>query len=118
MSDTMTSSEKKEFSPYFDPDQLVLTKDMIRNIINAIIRRWRSGDKPPFWAIKALEAFRISLRFYSDAEINTIFKSIITCVNEMQMLNAMARMKNEMPTTKELADMVVHKMNSGEMFKQ
>lgn len=106
-----------DFNPYFNPDELTLDKDILRDIINAIIGRWKQGNKPPKIAIKALEAFRISLHFYSDEQVNAIFKSIITVTNEMQMINAMSRMKNEMPTTKVLSDMVIRKLENGELFK-
>ena len=105
-----------KMNPYFNPDELKLDKDILRNIINAIIQRWKKGYRPPRIAIKALEAFRISLRFYSDEQINSIFNSIIICTNEMQMINAMARMKDEMPSTKTLSDMVIKKLENGELF--
>lgn len=104
-------------NPYFDPDEIKLDKPILRNIMNAVIKRWKSGKKPPRIAIKALEAFRVSLHFYSDEQVNAIFKSIIICTNEMQMINAMARLKKEQPTTKVLSDMVIRKLENGELFK-
>ena len=105
-----------KFNPYFNPDEIKLDKEILRKIINAIIDHWQKGEKPPFFAIKALKVFRVSLRFYSDEQLNSIFKSIIVCTNEMQMINAMCRMRNEMPSTKALSEMVIKKLENGELF--
>ena len=104
-------------SPYFDPDEIILTKPIIRKIINGIIERWKVTQGRGFFGIKGLEAFRLSLRFQTDDEIKEIFSSIIRCVNEMQMVNAMLKMKGENPKTEELADMILKKLDSGELLK-
>lgn len=111
------ADKKKAFSPYFDPDEVAINKEILRKIINAVINRWKSGDKKPFFAIKALETFRVSLRFYKDEEINSIFKSIILTVNEMQMINGMLKLKGEFAKTDVLADLAIQKIESGELFQ-
>jgi len=103
-------------NPYFDPDEIIITKEILRKIINGIINRWKKTQGTGFFGIKGLEAFRLSLRFQSDSEIQETFSSIIICVNEMQMINAMMKLKGEMPKTEVLADMVLKKLESGELF--
>ena len=106
----------EKFNPYFDPDKIVITKRILRKIINGIIRRWKRTKGKGFFGIKGLEGFRLSLRFQSDDEVQETFASIITCVNEMQMINAMMRLRGEMPKTEALADMVLEKLDNGELF--
>jgi len=103
-------------NPYFDPDEINITKEILRKIINGIIQRWKKTQNKGFFGIKGLEAFRLSLRFQSDAEIKETFSSIIICVNEMQMINAMMRLKGELPKAEQLADMVLKKLENGELF--
>ena len=33
-----------KMNPYFNPDELKLDKDIYRNIINAIIQRWKKAS--------------------------------------------------------------------------
>ena len=101
------------FSPYFDPDEIVFTKPIMRDLINAIIGRWKKSPSKHRTQIMALEAFRLSLRFQSDDSISEVVKSIVEMVNEMQTYNAMLRMKKENPTTRELADLAIHKIRNG-----
>jgi len=103
-------------NPYFDPDEVKLTKDHIRLIINAVIKRWKKNKSANMIQIKALEAFRVSLRLQSDENIEEIFKAIIVCVNEMQMMNAMLRMKEERPTTDQLLAIVQKRIERGDIF--
>ena len=103
-------------NPYFDPNEIVITKDILRKIINGIIKRWKKTQKTGFFGIKGLETFRLSLRFQTDEEIRETFSSIITCVNEMQMINAMMKLRGEMPKAEVLADMVLKKLENGELF--
>ena len=101
------------FSPYFDPDEIVFTKPIMRDLINAVIARWKNSDTKHRTQIMALEAFRVSLRFQTDASIAEVVKSIIEMVNEMQMLNAMLKLKKEYPSTRELADLAIQKIRGG-----
>jgi len=105
-----------KFNPYFDPEEIVITKPILRKIINGIINRWKKTQGKGFFGIKGLEGFRLSLRFQSDEEIQETFASIILCVNEMQMINAMMKLRGEMPKTDVLADMVLKKLENGEIF--
>ena len=102
-----------KFSPYFDPDEIVLTKAILRDLINALIARWQEKPQKHRVQIMALETFRLSLRFQSDESVAEIIKSIVTMVNEMQMYNALMKLKDEMPTTRQLADMAIHKIRNG-----
>jgi len=40
-------------NPYFDPDEVRLTKDHIRLIINAVIKRWKKNKSANMIQIKA-----------------------------------------------------------------
>ena len=101
------------FSPYFDPDEIVLGKAIMRDLINAIIARWKKKPGKHRVQIVALETFRLSLRFQSDESVQEIVKSIVVMVNEMQTYNALLKMKNEMPTTRQLADLAILKIRTG-----
>ena len=72
----------------------------MRDLINAVIARWKNSDTKHRTQIMALEAFRVSLRFQTDASIAEVVKSIIEMVNEMQMLNAMLKLQKRISVNK------------------
>lgn len=80
-----------KFSPYFDPDEVVIDKAMLNKIIDAMIRRWKKNEKANFWSIQQARAFRGFVRLQSDRQINTIFREILRTINEIQYLGALAR---------------------------
>lgn len=104
----------KKFSPYFDPDQIVLTKPILIKFINKAISKWEKAEKKHFWQIKALEAFRLSLRFQSDEAIEAVMKGVVEFVNDMQTTNAMLILKDEMPSTEQLANIALKKFEEKE----
>ena len=104
------------FSPYFDPDHINIDKDTITKLINAMLQRWKKNKKNNKVQIMALQTFKLSLHFQSDETINEIMKSIVSCVNEMQQYNAMMRLKKEFPTTSQLTDIVIAKIEKGDVF--
>ena len=95
---------------YFNPDDIVITKDHLHKMINVIIKRWQMDEKKHFWQIKALQTFRLSLRFQSDDAISEVIKSIILFVNRMQEANAILTMKEQHPKTSDLVDMIANKL--------
>ena len=95
---------------YFNPDDIVITKAHVEKMISAIINRWKKDQNKHFWQIKALQTFRISLRFQDDEAIGEVIKSIIIFVNKMQEANAILTMKEQMPKTSELVDMIAKKL--------
>ena len=97
-------------SPYFDPDEVVITKPILREIIDAIVERWKQQPDKHRIQITALQMFKASLRLQSDEAIAAIFRAIVATVNEMQQYNAMLRMEKEMPTTRELADLAISRI--------
>ena len=106
---------EKEVNPYFDPDEVTITKDHLRKIIDAILTQWRKNKQANWIQIKALETFRLSLRLQNDETIGHVFKSIIRVTNEMQMLNAMLRMRKEAPSTDQLLQLTLKRLNEGKI---
>ena len=95
---------------YFDPDNIVITKDHLYKMINVIIKRWQKDEKKHFWQIKALQTFRLSLRLQDDEAISEVIKSIIIFVNKMQEANAILTMRKQFPKTNDLVDMIAAKL--------
>lgn len=95
---------------YFNPDDIVIKKIHLEKMINVIIKRWQLDEKKHFWQIKALQTFRLSLRFQSDEAISEVIKSIIIFVNKMQEANAILTMKKQLPKTADLVDMIAAKL--------
>lgn len=102
-----------KFNPYFDPDEIVITKDILYKIIDATINRWKKQPKRHFFQIKGMQLFRSSLYFQKEEGIAAIVKAIIIVVNKMQMYNAMLRLKNENPSTEVLANMAIDEIERG-----
>lgn len=107
----------KEYQPYFDPDKIVLKKVHLKKIIDAVIIRWQKNTSKHRWQIKALQAFRFSLRIQSDESIELIFKELIKVLNEMQYLNSLMVLKDEFPSTDMLLDLTLKKIDVGEFVK-
>lgn len=106
-----TIAKKMKHNPaYFNPDDVVITKEHLYKMINVIIARWQKDEKKHFWQIKALQTFRLSLRFQSDEAIAEVIKSIILFVNKMQEANAILTMKEQHPKTSDLVDMIAKKL--------
>ena len=106
---------EKNLNPYFDPDEVVISKDHLRQIIDAILDQWKKNPQKNWIQIKALQTFRLSLRLQSDETISHVFKSIIKVTNEMQMLNAMLRLRDEAPSTQQLLDLTIRRLNEGKI---
>lgn len=107
---------EKSINPYFDPDVIIITKDILRKFINALIKRWKKTQGHTFFGVKGLEGFRLSLRFQSDEEVQETMSSIIKFVNEMQLINSMMVLRGDMPKAEVLADMAIKKIESGDLF--
>ena len=102
-----------KFTPYFDPDEVVMTKPILKKILTAIIERWKKDPKKHRFQIAMLVAFRASLRFQTDASIELIFKEVIKVVNRMQRYNAMLKLRKEMPSTNDLANLAIREIERG-----
>lgn len=100
----------KKNPAYFDPDNIVITKQHLHKMIDVIIKRWEKDNQKHFWQIKALQTFRLSLRFQSDEAISEVVKNIIIFVNKMQEANAILTMKQQLPKTGELVDLIAKKL--------
>lgn len=101
---------KKHNPAYFDPDAIVIKKAHLYKMIDVIINRWKMDEKKHFWQIKAMQTFRLSLRIQSDESIEEVIKSIIIFVNKMQEANAILTMREQMPKTGDLVDMIANKL--------
>lgn len=106
-------SQTRKFTPYFDPDEVVLTKHMIQDLCDAIIHRWKKDKKKHFWQISGLQTFKLSLHAQSDEAINEVMRAIITFVNDLQRYNAMLRLKGEMPKMEDLVDLTIRQIREG-----
>lgn len=102
--------------PTFDPDELVLTKPQILLLLNAIKRRWKKNKRGNILHLAAITAFITSLHLLDDETLKTIWKDIINATNEMITLNQMNRMKGEIPKTQDMVDLVIKKIENGDLF--
>lgn len=80
-----------KFSPYFDPEEVIIDKAMLGKITDAMITRWAQNRRANFWQIQQARAFKGFIRLQSDEQISTIFREILKTVNEIQYLGALAR---------------------------
>lgn len=100
----------------FDPDELMLTKDQILSILEAIKTRWKKNRKGNALNLIALTTFTTSMHFIDEKTLQVIWRDIINATNELISLNQMQRMKGEHPKTAEMINIVLGRIERGELF--
>jgi len=104
----------------FDPDKFNITKAQMIMIFGAIEKRW---TKSKFQKLKnakyviALEATKLAISWTDEEVLRQIWKDIIFGFNTLIRLNDEARMRGEYPDMKDLLDITLKKLESGELFE-
>ena len=104
-----------------DPDKFNLSKRQVVMIINAIGKRWTNGTSQKLKNAKyivSLEAMKVAINLTPEDVIQEIWKDMLMGINELMRLNDMERMKQEFPNTQAMIDLVIRKLESGELFAQ
>lgn len=101
---------------HFDPDELLLTKSQILQLLRSIKNRWKKNPRGNALSLAAITAFILSMNFIDEKTLSEIWKDIIKATNELITLNEMTRLKGEYPKSQELVDMVIKKIDDGELF--
>lgn len=102
----------KTVSPYFDPDEFKISKPMVHKIITAIIKRWQKDTKSNWRQISAMKVFRMTIGLQSEEQINAVLSEIIKVTNKMQELNALCRLRGEMPKTEQLVAIALERLEA------
>jgi len=87
----------------FDPDELVLTKKDIMEMMDSIADRWKQDKRSNAKFIISIEAMKLGIRFTSEETLTKLWGEILRGFNELLYENAMAKAKGENePWTKTL----------------
>ncbi len=79
----------------FDPDQLVLSKRDITEMMDSISKRWSKNKSSNYKFIISIEAMKIGIRLMDENTVGLIWKEIINGFNELMYENAMAKARGE-----------------------
>lgn len=90
-------------------------------IFNAIEKRWTDSFIDAIKNAKFVsgcELIKVGIRGIDEETLSIIWHDMLYGLNELMRLNAMARMKNEMPDTEALLNIAIQKIESGDVFKK
>ena len=76
--------------PMFDPDQLVLSKEDVLQMLDAIKSRWSKNKKDNFKLLLSIEGMKVYIRMSSDETIKAIWTEILNGFNELLIENSIA----------------------------
>jgi len=74
----------------FNPDELVLTKDDVLELLDGIESRWKKNKKDNWKLLLSLEGMKVYIRMSSDHTIKAIWSEIVKGFNELLMENSIA----------------------------
>jgi len=113
----MKSKEEKENAEYttvnpliFDPDQLMLSKNDIIEMMDGIESRWKKDKKSNIQFIISMEDMKVGIRLMSETSITKIWTEIVNGFNELLYENAMSKARGENETWAETLEKVKLKL--------
>lgn len=98
-----------------DPDRLVLTKDQIKKILKAMIKRWQKNIKGNIRAITSGYAMLAFVDMTDEKTIQTIWGDMLKGFNDILMQNAIARAKGENPMWHDMVEKLTKKIEDDEI---
>lgn len=106
----------KPISPYFDPDEIVITKSIVFDFIDGLTDYWKKHKLKNAKNITTLLIWRGSLSLMGDDSVQFIFKTFIKFANKMQEINGLMKMRNEIPNAEILTKIALEKLREGKIF--
>lgn len=97
----------------FDPDQLVLSKSDIIEMMDSISKRWSKNKTSNYKFIISIEAMKIGIRLMDEKTVGLIWYEIVNGFNELLYENAMAKAKGENETWSTTLERVKKKLKDG-----
>ncbi len=94
----------------FDPDELVLKKKDIIQMMDSIADRWKQDRRSNAKFIISIEAMKLGIRFTSEQTITKLWGEIIKGFNELLYENAIAKAKGENETWSQTLEKVKTKI--------
>ncbi len=74
----------------FDPDELVLTKQDVLQMLNSIEKRWSKNKKNNWKLILSINGMKAYISFSSEETIKAIWSEIVKGFNELLIENSIA----------------------------
>lgn len=74
----------------FNPDELVLSKADVLELLGGIENRWSKNKKDNWKLLLSLEGMKVYIRMSSDETIKAIWSEIVKGFNELLMENSIA----------------------------
>lgn len=74
----------------FDPDELVLTKQDVLQMLNSIENRWSKNKKNNWKLILSINGMKAYISFSSEETIKAIWSEIVKGFNELLIENSLA----------------------------
>jgi len=100
----------------FDPDELVLSKKDIIEMMDSIEDRWRQDKRSNYKFIISIEAMKLGIRMMNEDTVTKIWSEIVNGFNELLYENAIAKARGENESWSTTLDKVKTKLkeNAGE----
>lgn len=94
----------------FDPDELMLSKKDILEMMDSIEDRWKKNNKSNVQFIISMEAMKVGIRLTKEEVITKIWFEIVNGFNELLYENAISKAKGENLTWAETLEKVKTKL--------
>lgn len=96
-----------------DPDRMTLTKKDLLEYLDLLIRRWNKNKIANFKVIASALGMKGYIMVTDEETIRTLWNEILNGINELMMINAIARARGENPDWADVCDKLRKKL-SGE----
>lgn len=95
-------------------ERLMLTKEQITDVIDAIVKVWRREPLKNAKLIISMVALRGAIAIVPDSILQEIWHKVMTAFMELYQLNEMKRLTGEMPDAQFFVDRLVEKIRRGD----
>lgn len=96
-------------------ERLMLSKEQIVEVLNAIMDIWRREPLKNAKLILAMLALRSAIQITPEPLLQVIWHKVMTAFNELYALNEMMRLKGEMPNAAFFVERLAEKIRRGDL---
>lgn len=96
-------------------ERLMLTKDQIIEVLDAIIKVWKRNAKANAKLLLSMYALKAAIKIVPDSILEEIWFKVMTAFFELRQLNDAVRLTGEMPNAQFFVDRMVEKIRRGDL---